>query len=169
MKPTDLSSALRRIASKIEASKSPSRELVLKDLKSVVSKLASSESGHYDEYDDENSFMPTKMVRTMDSESATTRLDINRQGSSVGGDCDVHITIKDPALEDNQQLINFYQNTREVIKDLLVDSNGEDYGGAIRSMNYKGDLVDGIINAIKTSGKSGTSREYTFPIVFDYV
>lgn len=43
MNPAQLSSALKKIASKLEASKSPSKELVLQDLKQVI--LAASKSG----------------------------------------------------------------------------------------------------------------------------
>jgi len=59
MKPADLSATLRRIASKIDASKNPSRELVLKHLRKLASELTGEprievaifEGGAYTEHD----------------------------------------------------------------------------------------------------------------------
>lgn len=43
MNPNQLSTELRRVAAKIEASSNPSRELVLKDLKHIVAKAVQSD------------------------------------------------------------------------------------------------------------------------------
>jgi len=43
MTPNELSQEIRRIASRIEASEKPSRELVARDLKGLISRLATSE------------------------------------------------------------------------------------------------------------------------------
>jgi hypothetical protein len=43
MNPSDLSRELKRIAATIEASKSPSKDLVIRDLKNLVSKIAGKE------------------------------------------------------------------------------------------------------------------------------
>ena len=44
MRPSQVSSALRQIATKITNSKNPRRDLVFKDLEFVLSKLATSDS-----------------------------------------------------------------------------------------------------------------------------
>lgn len=44
MKPSDLSKELKRIASAIEASKNPSKELVARDIKQLISKIANESS-----------------------------------------------------------------------------------------------------------------------------
>jgi hypothetical protein len=87
MKPTDLSSALRRIASKIEASKSPSRELVLKDLNSLVRKMA------MDDDSQDDSSLPTGVheVISMPNAEFTVTIDCTRGSSGVIGECTIQI------------------------------------------------------------------------------
>ena len=73
MKPSELSQELKRIASAIENSKNPSRELVAKDLKAVISKIAIEEAPQKEETKEE---MIEKMIPKMQSQGRVPKSEV---------------------------------------------------------------------------------------------
>jgi len=119
MKPSQLASQLRRIASKIDASKQPSRKLVAKDLKKVLNQIAAKTpfdegykisfkvlEGSALEFD--HGLLGTPFVEAIRSLPTVTSVKLEQRATSQGGaDGELIVDIHPESIDLNETMGHF--------------------------------------------------------------